>query len=105
MEELLGKKAASKLTSLKSVIADYSTYAVEQQEADQDHVEELRDAAYQAVKWSYLGSGNPANKKKPMRGELVERYGAFSIDLGLNNEMDTDLNMSEAGKIRRKALY
>ena len=40
-----------------------------------------------------------------MRHELVERYGAFSIDLGLNNEFDTDLNMSDAGKIRRKALY
>ena len=65
----------------------------------------MRNAAYQAVKWSYLGSGNPANFRKPMRGELVERYGAFSIDLGLNNEFDTDLNMSEAGKIRRKALY
>jgi len=75
------------------------------QEEDQEHVEELKNAAYQAVKWSYLGSGNPANKKKPMRHELVERYGAFSIDLGLNNEFDTDLNMSEAGKIRRKALY
>ena len=40
-----------------------------------------------------------------MRGELVERYGEFSIDLGLNNEMDTDLNMSEQGKLRRKALH
>jgi len=30
-----------------------------------------------------------------MRNEDVERYGAFSINLGLNDEMNTDLNMSE----------
>ena len=47
------------------------------------------------MKWSYLGAGNPMGQKKTMRGELVERYGEFSINLGLNNEMDTDLNMSE----------
>ena len=40
-----------------------------------------------------------------MRHELVERYGDFSIKLGLNDEMNTYLNMSAAGKLRRKELY
>jgi len=69
-------------------------YTMEKEEDDQDHIAELRAAAFEAIKWSYLGAGNPANKKKLMRHEAIERYGAFAIDLGLNNEFDTDLNMS-----------
>ena len=60
----------------------------------EDLVEEVRDASYKAVRWSWLGAGNPGKKKKEGRHEDVERYGAFAIDLGLNDEMNTDLNMS-----------
>lgn len=52
-----------------------------------------------------MGAANPANKRSAMRHEVVERYGAYAIDLGLNNEFDTDLNMSPEGKLRRMALY
>ena len=40
-----------------------------------------------------------------MKHPLVERYGAFAIMLGINNEFDTELNMSPEGKLRRQALY
>ena len=93
-EEELGPKAASRLTSLSAIVKDYSSFDAETKEEINDHIEVLRRAAFEATKWSYLGAGNPAAQKKLMRHELVERYGAFAIDLGLNNEFDTDLNMS-----------
>lgn len=40
-----------------------------------------------------------------MKHHLIERYGEFVINLGIQNEMDTELNMSPEGKLRRKALY
>jgi hypothetical protein len=40
-----------------------------------------------------------------MKHPLIEKYGAFAINLGILNEMETDLNMSPEGKIRREALY
>lgn len=53
-------------------------------------------------KWGICGF-NPSFKshnKHPM----VEKYGAYAIDLGINNEMDTELNMSPEGKLRRQGL-
>ena len=76
----------------------------DKKEEIEDLVCEVRDASYKAVRWSYLGAGNPANRKKEGRHEDVERYGAFAIDLGLNDELNTDLNMSEAGRLRREDL-
>ena len=71
-EEELGPKAASRLTSLATIVKDYSTIDAETREEIQDHIEVLRRAAYEATKWSYLGAGNPAAQKKLMRHELVE---------------------------------
>lgn len=39
-----------------------------------------------------------------MKHPINEIYGSFAIDLGINNEMDTELNMSPEGKLRRKGL-
>jgi len=39
-----------------------------------------------------------------MKHPLIEKYGSYAIDLGIQNEMDTELNMSPEGKLRRKAL-
>jgi len=39
-----------------------------------------------------------------MRHPIIEKYGSYAIDLGINNEMDTELNMSPEGKLRRNAL-
>ena len=40
-----------------------------------------------------------------MKHPLIERYGEYAIDLGIQNEMNTELNMSPEGKIRRQALH
>jgi len=40
-----------------------------------------------------------------MKHPLIERYGEYAIDLGIQSEMDTELNMSPEGKLRRKALH
>ena len=40
-----------------------------------------------------------------MKHPLIERYGEYAIDLGIQNEMDTELNMSPEGMLRRKALH
>ena len=39
-----------------------------------------------------------------MRHPIVEKYGAYAIDLGIQNTMDTNLNMSAAAALRRAAL-
>ena len=39
-----------------------------------------------------------------MKNPMVEKYGSFAIDLGINNQEDTELNMSPEGQLRRKAL-
>jgi hypothetical protein len=36
-----------------------------------------------------------------MKNSTIEKYGAFAIDLGINDEMNTELNMSPEGKLRR----
>lgn len=52
------------------------------------------------TKWSLIG----ANPKNNMKHPIIEKYCDFAINLGINNEMDTELNMSPEGKLRRKAL-
>ena len=39
-----------------------------------------------------------------MKDEMVEKYAEYAIDLGIQNEMDTEINMSPEGKMRRKAV-
>ena len=65
---------------------------------------ENRLAAYEASKWARVGAAAPNAPKSHMRHALVEKYGAYAIDLGIQNEMDTELNMSPEGKLRRNAL-
>ncbi len=67
-------------------------------------VAELRVAAENASRWAILGANGPGGKKNHMKNSQIEKYGAFAIDLGINNEMDTELNMSPEGKLRRQAL-
>jgi hypothetical protein len=67
-------------------------------------VEENRLAAYEASKWARCGPSAPNAPKSHMRHSVIEKYGSYAIDLGINNEMDTELNMSPEGKLRRNAL-
>ena len=39
-----------------------------------------------------------------MKDAIVEKYGSYAIDLGINSEMNTELNMSPEGKLRRNTL-
>lgn len=68
------------------------------------HVAELRMAAREASRWAIVGANAPGAAKSRMKHPVIERYGAFAITLGINNEFDTELNMSPEGKLRRKAL-
>ena len=68
------------------------------------HVISLKKAAYEASKWAIIGAFAPNAPKSRMRHPIVERYGAYAIDLGLNDELNTELNMSPEGKLRRDAL-
>ena len=68
----------------------------------------MKAAAKDVGKWSYGsgdGGGVGAKIKAKMKNAMVEKYGEFAISLGLNNEMDTELNMSPEAKLRRQALY
>ena len=82
------------------VVRDFSTYSFERGEEIKLHVHELKEASYQMTKWSLIG----VNAKNNMKHAMVEKYCDFAINLGINNEMDTELNMSPEGKLRRKAL-
>ena len=59
-------------------------------------------AAREASRWAIVGQNAPNAPKKRSKDIMIERYGAFAIVLGINNEMDTELNMSPEGKLRRK---
>ena len=39
-----------------------------------------------------------------MKDAIIEKYGSYAIDLGINSEMNTELNMSPEGKLRRNTL-
>ena len=39
-----------------------------------------------------------------MKDSVIEKYGSYAIDLGINDEMNTELNMSPEGKLRRNTL-
>ena len=102
---LHGEKAAKLDTSFKAVVKEYSGYTFEKREEMKGQVEELRKAANEASRWAIQGPGAPNAARTRMRHAMIEKYGAYAIDLGIQNEMDTELNMSPEGKLRRKALY
>ena len=87
---------------MHDIIRDYSTFSVEKDEEIKQHVSDLQNASQEISKWAILGNSSQIQSK--MRNALVEKYGAYAIDLGINNEFDTELNMSPEGKLRRKAL-
>lgn len=64
----------------------------------------MRVAATDATRWTIVGANNPAAPKSRMKHPMVEKYGAMAIDIGINNEMESELNCSPEGKLRRKAL-
>ena len=82
----------------------YSSFTFEKSEEIKFHVNEMKDASYLASKWAICGPGAPNAPKSHMRHPMIEKYGGFAINLGINNEMDTELNMSPEGKMRRQAL-
>ena len=100
------RKLHSKLNPnlVTSVVDHYSTYDVSKSEAAKEFVGELKMAAREASRWGIVGAGAPNAPKNRMKHPMVEKYGAFAVELGINNEMDTELNMSPEGKLRRKAI-
>jgi len=86
-------------------VRDYSSFSIEKEEEIKTNIYDLKNAAYEVSKWAILGNASQVGGKSRLKNPLVEKYGEFAIDLGINNEFDTELNMSPEGKLRRKALY
>ena len=104
MEEQYGPKAGNKVNSVNDMVRDYSSFNMEKSEQIQAFVTENRLAAFEASKWARIGAAAPNAPKSHMRHPVLEKYGSYAIDHGINNEMDTELNMSPEGKLRRNAL-
>lgn len=79
----------------------YSSFTFEKSEEIKFHVREMNDASYLASKWAICGPGAPNAPKSHMKHPMIEKYGGFAINLGINNELNTELNMSPEGKMRR----
>lgn len=94
---------SSKITyqTINPVFKYYSNYDFDKKESTKLTIEELKVAAENASRWAILGANGPGGKKNNMKNSMIEKYGSFAIDLGINNEMDTELNMSPEGKLRR----
>lgn len=86
------------------IVRDYSSYDFDRAEKIREKVAELRTAAREATRWAIIGANNPGAPKSRLKYPLVELYGAYAIDLGIQNADDTELNMSPEGHMRRKAL-
>lgn len=86
--------------TILDVVKHYSNYSFDKEQEIKDHIAQLRDAATNVTKYSFI-----TGDKTFMKHAMVEKYGEFAINLGIQNEMDTELNMSPQGKLRRKALY
>ena len=99
-----GTKQANKANTLEDIVRSYSSFTFEKSDEIKMHVREMKEASYMASKWAICGPGAPNFPKSHMRNPMVEKYGAFAINLGINNELDTELNMSPEGKLRRNAL-
>jgi len=89
---------------VNEIVRDYSSYDFERAEKIREFVQELRTAAREATRWGIIGANNPGAPKSRLKYPLVELYGAYAIDLGIQNADDTELNMSPEGHLRRKAL-
>lgn len=100
------KRISAEMTEeqMADIVRDYSSYDFEQQERIKEFVAELRMAAREATRWAIVGINNPAAPKSRLKYPLVEIYGEYAIDLGINNADDTELNMSPEGMQRRKDL-
>ena len=99
-------KIMSEITEeqVEEIVRNYSSYDFERAEKIREFVTELRTAAREATRWAIVGANNPGAPKSRLKYPLVELYGEFAIDLGINNPDDTELNMSPEGALRRKAL-
>lgn len=99
-------KIAAAITDeqVNEIVTNYSSYDFERAEKVRELVAELRTAAREATRWAIIGANNPAAPKSRLKYPLVELYGEFAIDLGINTADDTELNMSPEGFLRRKAL-
>lgn len=101
------KKIGSEMTDAQvgDIVKDYSSYDVDKADQIKELVAEMRTAAREATRWAIVGANNPGAPRNKMRYPLVEIYGEYAINLGINNVDDTELNMSPEGMLRRKALY
>ena len=86
------------------IVNDFSVYDKQKSNKMAVFVDELKFAANQATRWTSTGPENPANPKPYCKSYLVEIYGEYAIDLGINNYEDTELNMSHEAMQRRQAL-
>lgn len=100
------QKIGSEMTDalMADIVRDYSTYDFEKAEQIKEFVAEMRTAAREATRWAIIGANNPGAPKSRLKYPLVEIYGEYAINLGINNADDTELNMSPEGMLRRKAL-
>lgn len=89
---------------MNDILKDYSAYDFEKQEQIKEFVNDMRTAAREATRWAIIGANNPGAPKSRLKYPLVEIYGEYAINLGINNPDDTELNMSPEGMLRRKAL-
>lgn len=89
---------------MEDVVKEYSVYDLTKMEQVKQRVRELRMAAREASKWAICGANAPNAPKNRMKHEMIEKYGEFAVELGIQSELDTELNMSPQGKLRRKAL-
>lgn len=94
LDKIKGKQT---FDTVLDVVKHYSTYSFEKEEEIRLHVEQLKKAATDTSKFRLI-----QQKKSFMKHPMIEKYGAFAINLGIMNEMETDLNMSPEGKLRRE---
>lgn len=85
---------------MSGIVNYYSSFNKEKSATVASHVDELQDAAQNVGRWIR----DEAAFRKRQQDFLVECYAEFAIDLGINSLENTELNMSDAARMRRKAI-
>lgn len=85
---------------MTDIVNYYSSFDKQKSATVASHIDELQDAAQNIGRWIR----DEASKRKREPDFLVECYAEFAIDLGINSLANTELNMSEPAKMRRKAI-
>lgn len=98
------KKSAINKNQMVDIVNYFSVYDNQKSNYMSGFVDELKYAANQATRWTSTGPENPANTKRYSKDYLVEIYGEYAIDLGINSYEETELNMSHEAMQRRQVL-